>query len=161
MPHTISSIEQIIEDYRKLIDPNFIPTPLFTFEIPPLSVEISKVPNIRNIGDVPKLCISIGDGNFEPATAEDDFAYYGFYNVTFTMIYASGQKLKQRYEVVTDRVALKKLILDFGPKLASGAITGTLDDVNEIRRPVYDPKKLDQGFDYSALSFEFKTRESR
>jgi hypothetical protein len=158
MPHVQSNIERIILKLAYLIQPD---QPNINYEVPPNAIEVVKVPYVRDSTELPKICISIDDGHLEPATAEDNFAYYGIFGVTFTFIDASDQKLKQEWPLISDKRSIKKYILNFFPLIPAYSEFDKLDDINEISRPIYDPSKLAVGYNYSDLNFEFKTQESR
>lgn len=120
-----------------------------------------KFPVVSTEDESVVIILTLGTEEYEPATGEDDFAFFVYYPVTVTIVLTTTTSgvLKESDLIRQLRESIKKKLLDFRRLTLSNTLP--LDDIDAIATPRYLKPALKSGYDYIQLSVNVKTREGR
>ena len=113
----------------------------------------------RAEGDtLPLVCVACWEDRYEPATADADAAWFGYYRLAATVLTSSGMKLADGSTDRDWREDIRRAVT--GPSLvAAGA--DLVDDCDPDGRPPFDPAMLDRNYNFSTAAFVVRTLEPR
>ena len=107
--------------------------------------------------DTPTLAtVSVFEDSVEYETADDDTGVAGRYRLTVTIARRNSGSLVDQATTRGMRQSIRREMLEG----LAGAVVA-VDWVDALPTPQFDPGLLDDGWDYSWLSFSVKTREAR
>jgi hypothetical protein len=126
--------------------------------LPGATVTQRKRPGAVESDAPPLVTISVAVEEFEPATADDAFAWFGYYRLACVIVRKSNA-VQEGADAARDwKQQIRRAIT--GPALIANGATA-VDDCDPEGRTTFDAGAIDKGYDYTPVEFTVRTKEPR